>query len=127
MPVCSERAFLRHIAGSSEFPWASRALRAQMRPAAACRAPYFVDADSTASYSVGECVGECVGVECGLPRATRVAQPLQEAVSAPPATARTNPDRVRPGGGCCCFPLLLPLLLAHLLTFLSPWAPWCLS
>ena len=98
LPVSPERAFRRHTAKSSRLPWISRALRAQMRPAAACRAPYFAGAASAVSYCVGECVGECVGDVHDLPRATRVAKPLQQAVSAPPATARADPDRVSSSG-----------------------------
>ena len=64
-------------------------------------------------------VGGCVGVECDLPRATEVAQPLQQAASAPPATARNDPDRVRSSGCRCCCPLLLPLLLSKILTCLT--------
>jgi hypothetical protein len=58
-------------------------------------------------HCVGECVGECVGDVHDLTRATRVAKPLQQAVSAPPATARADPDRVSSSGRCrscrsCC-------------------------
>ena len=102
LPVSPERAFRRHTAKSSRLPWISRALRAQMRPAAACRAPYFAGAASSVSYCVGECVGECVGDVHDLTRATRVAKPLQQAVSAPPATARADPDRVSSSGRCRC-------------------------
>ena len=68
-PVGPERASRRRIAGSSRLPRVSRALRAQMRHAAACRAPYFAGAASAVSY----CVGECVGDVHDLPKATRVA------------------------------------------------------
>ena len=78
-PVGPERASRRRIAGSSRLPRVSRALRAQMRPAAACRVPYFAGAASAVCYCVGECVGECVGDVHDLPKATRVAQPLQKA------------------------------------------------
>ena len=123
MPVSPGRALRRHAAGSSDLPWTSRALRAQMRPAAACRAPFFAGAASAISYCVGECVGECVGDVHVLPREKRVAQPLPEVV---PACARRTvimsrsvPDE-RP---LLLSPGLLPLLLTHLLTFLSPWCP----
>jgi hypothetical protein len=49
LPVSPERAFRRHTAKSSRLPWISRALRAQMRPAAACRAPCFAGAASAVS------------------------------------------------------------------------------
>ena len=48
-----------------------------------------------------------------------VTQPLEQAASAPPATARADPDRVRSSGCCCCCPLLLPLLMSKTLTCLT--------